>query len=171
MSTAAADVFDRSPYDAPSANLVGNAEATEDRLFSAEGRIGIWRYNARFAQLMFVVLVAAAVMFGAMATESNVVIGLFGVVVTGVALAAIVAMIFAAVKRLHDLGHSGWFYLIGIIPIVGALFTLYYSFRPGSEDDNHYGAPREPTGADKILGAIGMVLLVLVTVGSLIPMG
>jgi len=170
MSTTAEGVFDRSPYEAPAADLVKGAEQTKDKLFSANGRVGVWRYNARFAQVMFVIIAAAAIMFGAMATGSEIAMVIVGIPVFLVAMAAIVAMVYTAIKRLHDLGHSGWFYLIGMIPIVGALFTLYYSFKPGVEDDNQYGAARQATQSDKVLGVIGMVLLVVINVAALIPM-
>ena len=73
---------------------------------------------------------------------------------------------FSSIKRLHDLGFSGWFFLVGLIPIVGTIWTLYYSLVPGKDDDNQFGARREATGMDKILGICGIVMLVGLTVGS-----
>lgn len=44
-----------------------------------------------------------------------------------------------SVRRLHDTGHSGWLYLLIIIPILGSLFLLYFfvsdSAREGAADD------------------------------------
>ncbi len=44
------------------------------------------------------------------------------------------------IRRLHDVGKSGWFLLIGLIPIVGFLY-LYYLFciKKGDVGDNQYG--------------------------------
>lgn len=171
MSTAAADVLDRSAYKAPEADLVKGTAQTKNKLFSAEGRLGIWQYNALFAKVMLVMIVGIAAIFGAMATDSSTVMAIVGVPAVCVILPAVVVLIYGAIKRLHDLGHSGWFYLIGIIPIVGALFTLYYSLKPGHEDDNRFGAARAATQTDKVLGVIGMVLLVVINIMALIPMG
>jgi len=171
MSTTATDVFDRSAYEAPESNLLGEAEQTENKLFSAVGRIGIWQYNALFTKVMLVVVLAAAAIFGAMATESQVLIAVIGAPALLVVLVAYVALIFAAVKRLHDLGHSGWFYLIGLIPLVGVIFMLYYALKSGHEDDNQYGEPRAATQSDKVFGVIGMILLIGLNIVALVPMG
>ncbi len=171
MSSTAADVFDRSAYEAPDSNLVGRAEQTENKLYSAEGRIGVLQYNALFAKVMFVAIAAALAIFGAMATDSQVLMAVVSVPAMVLVLAAFVALVYAAIKRLHDLGHSGWFYLIGLIPIVGIFFNLYYALKPGHEDDNQYGAQRVATQADKVLGIIGMILLAGINLLAIIPMG
>ena len=43
-----------------------------------------------------------------------------------------------AVRRLHDTGRSGWWLLIGLIPIIGFVVLLYF-FVLDSENDNQYG--------------------------------
>lgn len=43
------------------------------------------------------------------------------------------------VKRLHDLGKSGWLMPLSYIPIFGQLFNLYIAFAKGQECDNEYG--------------------------------
>jgi len=171
MSATASGVYERSAYRAPEANLTRDTEPTENRLYSAEGRVGVLHYNAQFAKVVFVSALAAAAVLAAMSTGSQAVMAIVGVPAIILVLAAAVALIFTAVKRLHDIGHSGWFFLISLIPIVGIFFNLYYAFRPGHEDDNDYGAPRDATQADKVLGLIGMVLLAGITIVGFIPMG
>lgn len=41
-----------------------------------------------------------------------------------------------AVRRLHDTGRSGWWLLLGFIPLVGALVLIYFMVQPaqGSVD-------------------------------------
>lgn len=42
------------------------------------------------------------------------------------------------VRRLHDTGHSGWYYFIGLIPLVGAI-VLLIKFCTDSDGFNKYG--------------------------------
>ncbi len=42
-----------------------------------------------------------------------------------------------SVKRLHDLGKSGWFVLVNLIPVVGSiLMGVYLSVTPGIENNS-----------------------------------
>jgi len=171
MSTTAADVYDRSAYRTPEANLIDRSEPTENKLYSAEGRVGVWHYNAQVFKAMLVTILAGAAVFAAMSTGSQVAMAIVGVPAILLVVAVAVAVIFTAIKRLHDLGHSGWFYLISLIPLIGLFFHLYYALRPGGEDDNAYGAPRAATQTDKVLGFIGIVLGIGVSIMALIPTG
>ena len=42
------------------------------------------------------------------------------------------------VRRLHDTGRSGWWLLIGLIPLVGAIVLIVF-FVQDSQPDNQYG--------------------------------
>jgi uncharacterized membrane protein YhaH (DUF805 family) len=48
-----------------------------------------------------------------------------------------------AVRRLHDTGKSGWWVLLGLIPLIG-LVLLYFLALPGAEGANEYGNPPSP---------------------------
>lgn len=43
------------------------------------------------------------------------------------------------VRRLHDTGHSGWFYWIVLIPFVGAIILLVSLVKKGDVIPNQYG--------------------------------
>ena len=43
-------------------------------------------------------------------------------------------------RRLHDIGKSGWWLLLGLIPLVN-LVLLYFSVQPSQPESNEYGAP------------------------------
>jgi len=45
-----------------------------------------------------------------------------------------------AVRRLHDIGRSGWWILVGIIPLVGWIVLLVWYLTPGTPGSNEYGA-------------------------------
>jgi uncharacterized membrane protein YhaH (DUF805 family) len=55
-----------------------------------------------------------------------------------VALGVLVPTLAAGVRRLHDTDKSGWFILIGLIPLVGAIVLLVF-FVTDSGPDNKYG--------------------------------
>ena len=44
------------------------------------------------------------------------------------------------VRRLHDVGKSGWFYFIVLIPIIGILWMLILLCSDGKKEDNKWGA-------------------------------
>jgi len=44
-----------------------------------------------------------------------------------------------AVRRLHDTDRSGWWLLIGLIPIVGSLVLLVFYILPGTQGQNRFG--------------------------------
>jgi uncharacterized membrane protein YhaH (DUF805 family) len=56
-------------------------------------------------------------------------------------LAMLLPGIGAAVRRLHDIGKSGWWILIGLIPLIGWLIAIYWAVQPSQPESNHWGAP------------------------------
>ena len=46
-----------------------------------------------------------------------------------------------AVRRLHDINKSGWFWLIIFVPIIGLVYVIYLLAKPGDVGDNQYGSP------------------------------
>ncbi len=50
------------------------------------------------------------------------------------------------VRRLHDTGRSGWWLLLGFIPLIGAIVLLIFTLLD-SQADNQYGpSPKRSTG-------------------------
>jgi uncharacterized membrane protein YhaH (DUF805 family) len=62
-----------------------------------------------------------------------------------VGLVWILATIFPAlavlVRRLHDTGKSGWWALIGLIPLAGGIVLFVFSVLDSTAEENQYGAP------------------------------
>lgn len=57
-----------------------------------------------------------------------------------VALAFLLPLLSAGVRRLHDIGKTGWLLLISLIPLVG-LVLIYFMVQPSQPEANQYGAP------------------------------
>jgi uncharacterized membrane protein YhaH (DUF805 family) len=49
----------------------------------------------------------------------------------------------AAVRRLHDTDHSGWFVFVTLIPLVGGIILLVTLAQQGTPGPNRYGADPE----------------------------
>lgn len=54
-------------------------------------------------------------------------------------LATLLPSIAVGARRLHDIGKSGWWQLLGLIPLLGWLVLLYWAVQP-SEGNNDYGS-------------------------------
>lgn len=94
---------------------------------------------------MFQLFVVLAIMVGyagmgiGAAMESNVVMGLFGVLVGLFSLAVLVPSIAVGIRRLHDIDKSGWFLLVALIPLVGGIILLIFNVMPGTPGENRFG--------------------------------
>ncbi|NDP22175.1 MAG: DUF805 domain-containing protein [Paludibacter sp.] len=59
-------------------------------------------------------------------------------------LVVFIPSISVLVRRLHDVGKSGWFYFILLIPLVGLIWLLVLMFTDSAPGENEYGAnPKE----------------------------
>lgn len=57
-----------------------------------------------------------------------------------VSLALLLPGLGVAVRRLHDIDKSGWWLLLGLIPLVGALILIFaYLIKPSQQGDNRFG--------------------------------
>ena len=43
------------------------------------------------------------------------------------------------VRRLHDINHSGWWWLLVFIPIIGWIILIVFLASPGTPGPNRYG--------------------------------
>lgn len=55
------------------------------------------------------------------------------------ALAIFIPSLAVAVRRLHDTDRSGWWLLIGIIPLIGGIVLLVFTVKDGTPGTNKYG--------------------------------
>jgi uncharacterized membrane protein YhaH (DUF805 family) len=53
-------------------------------------------------------------------------------------LTTLLPSIAVGTRRLHDIGKSGWWQLIALIPLIGWLVLIYWAVQP-SEGDNAFG--------------------------------
>ena len=63
------------------------------------------------------------------------IVGLIWILVT------IVPALAVLVRRLHDTGKSGWWVLIGFVPLVGGIVLLVFTLLDSDAGENKYGMP------------------------------
>ena len=63
-----------------------------------------------------------------------------------ISLALFLPMLAVGVRRLHDTGRSGWWMLVGLVPLIGWIFVLIWYCRQGEAGPNRFGA--DPKGSD-----------------------
>ena len=68
----------------------------------------------------------------------------YGILTGLYSLAIILPLIALAVRRLHDTGRSGWWILIGLVPLVGPIVLIVFYVTDSQPGTNQYGPnPKE----------------------------
>lgn len=70
---------------------------------------------------------------------------LFGIIGLLFCLALIIPGIAVGIRRLHDVGKSGWWLLISLVPVVGVIVLIIFLVTDSQAGSNQYGA--NPKGA------------------------
>lgn len=73
-----------------------------------------------------------------------------GILGTIYSLAILVPSIAVGVRRLHDTGRSGWWMLLGLIPIIGALVLIYFFVQDSHPGSNEYGLNPKNIDSDSV---------------------
>lgn len=152
-----------SPYASPSAVIAqDDEEVGELNIWGVEGRIGRMRYIAWSMVFMFAML--PAMLIGTLAFGISAILG--GLIMAVIGVAAIIIGVQISVKRLHDIGWSGWLLFIALIPFVGSIFQLLIFVMPGSQGSNRFGAaPPENSQSVKVLFWIWLAFMVISIIG------
>lgn len=64
----------------------------------------------------------------------------FGLLGSIYSLAVLVPTLGVGVRRLHDMGKSGWWYLICLVPVLGAIYLIYLWCQDSQAEANEWGA-------------------------------
>ena len=77
-------------------------------------------------------------------------IGAGGILVLLYVLAAICPTISVHVRRLHDTDHSGWWYWIPLVPLVGLIILFVFMVQDGTPGPNTFGNDPKGRGAGEM---------------------
>lgn len=146
-----------SPYMPPRADIdpqagqVGRLKAN-----SFNGRIGRLRYLA----WSLVLMAGFAVVFAALSAVTLVSETLGGILVIAASVGMLVISVQIGVQRLHDMGWTGWLWLLNLVPIVNSLFWIIMLVVPGSAGSNRFG-PQPPPNSLAVNILAGLFLLLI----------
>ena len=139
------------PYVAPRAAVADAPEPFQPvRILSVSGRIGRARYILYTMGLPMLLMFFVGLL-SAFLGEAGVALMIAGWV------AVVVISMMLTIQRSHDFNMSGWFALLGLVPLA----NLAFWFIPGTDGANRYGAKTPPNGPGVLVGVWIVPLLVL----------
>jgi uncharacterized membrane protein YhaH (DUF805 family) len=103
--------------------------------FEGRARRREYWYYVLFFVLANVALAIVDLIAGTYSKEAG--MGLFGALFV---LATLIPTIAVTVRRLHDTDRSGWWVLIGLIPLIGSLVLLVFAVLDSTPGANRFGA-------------------------------
>jgi uncharacterized membrane protein YhaH (DUF805 family) len=98
-------------------------------------RAEFWKFSLANFLVAMAILAAAFGLANVSGSLGKAGFGFYGLFV----LAMFLPGLAVAVRRLHDTGKSGWYLLVGIIPLIGFILLLVFYFADSSPEQNRYG--------------------------------
>ena len=111
-----------------------------------------WMFTLFFSLIFFSVLSLALAAILLIDEEAGFI--LFLIVTMLLYFIHLVPAIAVTVRRLHDIGKSGWFYLLAFIPYVGGFILFIFSVMDGDKGANDYGPDPKFSENVKVEGLI-----------------
>jgi len=113
-------------------------------VFSGRAQREEFWYFILFDILIALILRVFDVILGTLDAQN----GGFGLLGILYGLAVFMPSLAVSVRRLHDIGKSGWWQLIVLIPLIGAILLIVW-FATDSKENNQYGGnPKKNDGTD-----------------------
>ena len=120
-------------------NFIESIQTCYKKFFDFSGRASkseYWWFQAAFVPLSIFVVIASE--------DENIeklsdLILSFYLLCFVVVLASIIPLITVTVRRFHDTNKSGWYFLLGLIPLVGSLIVTVMMIPEGTKGKNKYG--------------------------------
>lgn len=112
-----------------------------NEIFTTDGRLNRLRY-IKYMIILALVAGGSTFVMSSMATflTGDPTSSLVTMITWMWALVAGAGNIALMIRRLHDLGKSGYFVLIALVPVIGVIFSVCLFCIPGQDGYNQYGA-------------------------------
>ncbi len=116
--------------------------------FSGRSRRKEYWYFQLFNILVFFIVFAAAILLDPSFSERGHQNNAGSVLITLYAIATILPAFAVTVRRLHDIGKSGWWYFISFVPLIGGIILLVFACTDSEAFANQWGLdPKAPERA------------------------
>ena len=114
--------------------------------FSGRAQRSAYWWWALFNFAVFIILAVAEGGGSFSHADGSVQFAVVGGVFSGIwALVNLIPGLSVGVRRMHDIDRSGWWLLIGLIPLIGAIVLLVWFCSRGTTGSNRFGP--DPLGA------------------------
>jgi uncharacterized membrane protein YhaH (DUF805 family) len=97
-----------------------------------------------FTLVSFVISIVLSILDAVIGTDYG---AGYGLLATIYGLAILIPSLAVGVRRLHDIGRTGWWILIGLIPCIGLIVLLVFYAQDGQRTTNEYGPDPKAIGA------------------------
>lgn len=97
-----------------------------------------WSFQLVNIGVSFILIIALAIFAGIFGMRESAAVGLINGVSSIYSLATFLPLTAVGVRRLHDTGKSGWWYLLALIPLIGWIWLIVLWCQP-SDDENQWG--------------------------------
>ena len=68
-------------------------------------------------------------------------LGMVGMIIIGAfGLAIIIPMIAVSIRRMHDIGRSGWWTCINMVPLIGSIWFIVLAAKDSEAGSNQWGS-------------------------------
>ncbi|MBO9582816.1 MAG: DUF805 domain-containing protein [Flavobacterium sp.] len=102
-----------------------------------------WYFRLATTLLFFAFVFVGLLLTAVLGTETgiSIAVGLFFLY----AIASIIPSLAVSVRRMHDIGKSGWTILVSLIPLAGPIWILVLLITEGEHGENYYGPDPKST--------------------------
>lgn len=108
--------------------------------FSGRARRAEYWWFTLFSTIMGIVMqIADGVVFGTKPMTEPMAMPSIGIIYGIWTLVILLPSVAVWVRRLHDIGRSGWWWLLLFIPIIGWIVLLYWAVKRGDIGPNAFG--------------------------------
>lgn len=125
--------------------------------FNGRARRSEYWYYRLASTIIFLLFVVLGVVVYVATDNGPLVIGLAYGLLMLYGLGTMVPSLAVSVRRMHDIGKSGWTIFVAMIPLVGPIWILVLLFTEGDRGENYYGT--DPKNEIEEINEIGNVEL------------
>ena len=114
-------------------------DTVRNRYVDFKGRAGrreFWYFTLFYLIIAVILGIIDSLVFGSVSENGTPSAGVLGSIFS---LALLLPSLGISIRRLHDIGKSGWWLLIGLVPLIGCIVLLIFYIKDSQPGTNQYG--------------------------------